>query len=111
MNNRINEVDMVSFVKEKIEGIIKEIGKINLVFPPYKLTKGELVESYHAFASGLARKNLAGYDNLSQKNKKIVELYELASAFREKADEVLKEVKVLKQKNQHGNFLMAASIL
>jgi len=108
MKNCVNGTEMVDSVRKQIKKIIEEVGKVNLVFPPYKLAGEELKESYRAFASGLARKNLAGYDNLTEKNKRIVELYELALAIREIADDVLKEVKAL---NQHKNFLVAASIL
>lgn len=108
MKNCVKDIEAVDFVKKNIKKIIEEIGRVNLVFPPYKLTGEELKENYRAFAAGLARKNLAGYDKMSEKNKRVVELYELALAVREIADEVLRELKAL---NHHKNFVMAASIL
>lgn len=107
MKNCINDTEAVLEVARNSRKIADIIGKVNVVFPSYKTTTEEQKKNYHDFSQAIARKNLAGYDGMSTKNKRIVELYELAAAMYEVAEQTLKEMKAARSKN----FLAAACIL
>ena len=109
MKNCIADIEAVEFALNNIKKITDVVGKINLVFPPYKAAKKILEENYKIFAEALTRKNLAGYDHMSAKNKRIVELYELLAASHEVAKELLREIKAMSCKKK--SFLTAACIL
>mgnify|MGYP001569602036 FL=1 len=109
MKNCITDVEAVEFSLVNIKKIIDVVGKVNLVFPPYKAAKKILEDNYKIFAEALARKNLAGYDHMSAKNRKIVELYELLAASHEAAKELLREIKVISSNKK--SFLKVACIL
>ena len=109
MKNRVEDDVAVKFAIKHIKEIIEMIGKVKLVFPAYKAIEEELRNNYKSFSEALARKNLENYDGMNRKNKKIVELYEVAIMFSEIAEEVLKEIKALNQGKK--SFLVAASIL
>ena len=108
MKNCLEDIEIVEFIKSNIKKIIDVAGKTNIVFPHYKVTKEELKENYRAFSEALARKNLAGYDQLTRKNKIIVMIYELAVALREIEEDFFKEIKIT---NKKSGFLAAACIL
>ena len=108
MKNCLEDIEVVEFIKNNIKKIIDVAGKTNIVFPSYKATKEELKENYRAFAEAMARKNLAGYDQLTRKNKMIVMIYELAVALREIEENFLQEIKTTCKRK---GFLIAASIL
>lgn len=91
-----------------VKNIIDNLGKVNIVFPAYKLAKEELKSSYRLFAEAMARKNLQSYDSLSSRNKRTVELYELVCAVYNVAENLLEEVKTIAKGK---SFLTAACIL
>lgn len=107
MKNSITDVKAVEFVLENIQKITDVVGKTNLVFPAYKATKEELKKNYRSFAEAMARKNLVGYDQMTERNKKITEIYELTVAIQEIAKEFLQEIKNCKKKS----FLATACIV
>jgi len=108
MKKSFEVVEVVEIVKSNIKKIIEVAGKTNIVFPPYKVMAEELKENYKAFAEAMARKNLAGYDQMTKKNKMMIEMYELAVALQKIAEDLLQEIKNTSKKS---NFLIAASIL
>ncbi len=108
MKNCLGDKEVVEFIKSNIKKIIDVAGKTNIVFPPYKAMAEELKENYKSFAEALARKNLAGYDQMTRKNKMVVEMYELAVALQKIAEDFLQEIKTA---NCKKGFLIAASIL
>ena len=109
MKNCVEDVVAVEFALNNIKKIVDVVGKVNLVFPPYKAAKKILEDNYKIFAEALTRKNLAGYDHMSAKNKRMVELYELLAASSEVAKELLREIKAISCKKK--SFLTAACIL
>lgn len=109
MKNCIADVEAVEFSLNNIKKISDIIGKTNLVFPPYKVEKKTLEDNYKVFAEALARKNLAGYDHMPSKNRRMVELYELLAASHEVAKELLREIKVISSNKK--SFLKVACIL
>lgn len=109
MKNCVGELEAVQFSLDNIKKITDIVGKTNLVFPPYKADKQAVKDNYRIFAEALARKNLAGYDHMSVKNRRMVELYELLAASREVAEELLREIKVMNCKKK--SFLKVACIL
>lgn len=109
MKNCVGDVEAVEFALNNIKKITDVVGKINLVFPPYKVAKEVLGDNYRIFAEALARKNLAGYDHMSAKNKRMIELYELLASSREVVEELLREIKAMSCKKK--SFLTAACIL
>src|SRR3989338_2004899 len=108
MKKSFEVVEVVEIVKSNIKKIIEVAGKTNIVFPPYKVMAEELKENYKAFAEAMARKNLAGYDQMTKKNKMMIEMYELAVALQKVAEDLLQEIKTT---SKRSNFLVAASIL
>ena len=108
MKNCLEDIEVVELIKSNIKKIIDVAGKTNIVFPPYKVMVEELKENYKAFAEAMARKNLAGYDQMTKKNKMMIEMYELAVALQKIAEDLLQEIKNTSKKS---NFLIAASIL
>ena len=108
MKKSFEVVEVVEIVKSNIKKIIEVAGKTNIVFPPYKVMAEELKENYKAFAEAMARKNLAGYDQMTKKNKMMIEMYELAVALQKIEEDLLQEIKNTSKKS---NFLIAASIL
>lgn len=108
MKNCIKDMEVVEFVIKNSRKIADIVGKVNVVFPAYKISAEEQKRNYHDFSQAIARKNLTGYDGMSAKNKRIVELYELASALYEVAEQTLKEMKTA---TRNKNFLTAACIL
>ena len=109
MKNCLGENEVVEFVKNNIKKIIDVAGKTNIVFPPYKAIAEELKENYKSFAEALARKNLAGYDQMTRKNKMMIEMYELAVALQKIAEDLLQEIKTTNCKRK--GFLVEACIL
>lgn len=109
MKNCIADIEAVEFSLDNIKKINDVIGKTNLVFPPYKAEKQAVKDNYRIFAEALARKNLAGYDHMLAKNKKMVELYELLAASHEVAKELLREIKLINCNKK--SFLKVACIL
>ena len=109
MENCVKDTEAIDFAIKSAKKIVEIVGKINLVFPAYKLKKEEVKEIYKSFAEAMARKNLIGYDQMTMKNKRVVELYELAIAMLEVAESFLEEAK--KSGCQKKNFLAAACIL
>lgn len=83
----------MEFLRSNIKKIIDVAGRTNIVFPPYKVKEKELKKIYKAFAEAMARKNLVGYDQMSKRNKLILEAYEMAVALLEVAEELLQEIK------------------
>src|SRR3989339_836446 len=108
MKNCLGDKEVAEFIKSNIKKIIDVAGKTNIVFPPYKAIAEELKENYKSFAEALARKNLAGYDQMTKKNKMMIEMYELAVALQKIAEDLLQEIKTT---SKRSNFLVAASIL
>lgn len=106
MNNCIKDIDAVEFAMKNIEKIINVLGKVNFVFPAYK--DEDLKKNYKAFAEAMARKNLIGYDQMTERNKRLTEAYELASAMREIIESLLQEIKIIKHSHGHKKkFSMA----
>lgn len=105
MTDSMDDLVAVEFVVKNISKIVDVFGRVSCVFPPYKLNMEELKTSYRVIAEALARKNLLGYDSLSAKNKKIAEIYEIASALQEIAGGFLKEV-VEMSKNSRSKKLL-----
>lgn len=108
MKNCVKDTEAVEFVVKNARKIADILGKVNVVFPSYKTGAEEQKNNYHEFSQAIARKNLAGYDGMSAKNRRIVELYELAAAMYEVAEQTLKEMKTA---TKSKNFLAAACIL
>ena len=108
MKNCLGDKEVAEFIKSNIKKIIDVAGKTNIVFPPYKAIAEELKENYKSFAEALARKNLTGYDKMTRKNKMMIEMYELAVALQNIAEDLLQEIKTT---SKRSNFLVAASIL
>lgn len=107
MKNRVTDVNAIELVLENVKIIIDIVGKTNLVFPAYKSTKEELKKNYKSFAEAMARKNLVGYDQMTERSKMITEIYELTVAIQEIAKYLLQEIKNCKGKS----FLSAACLL
>lgn len=109
MKNCVKDVEAIELAKNGIKKIIDTVGKVNLVFPAYKVAEEELKKNYRAFAEAIARKNLIKYDEMTQKNRRMVEVYELSAALREIIEELLAEIKTMNCKEK--SFLVAACIL
>ena len=109
MKNCIDDGTAIESALSNIKKTIDSVGKVNLVFPAYKVAKEELKKIYREFAEAMARKNLTKYDEMTQKNRRMVELYELSIASREIAEELLREIKIMTCKKK--GFLAAACIL
>ncbi|MCK6462921.1 MAG: hypothetical protein L6Q29_03850 [Candidatus Pacebacteria bacterium] len=108
MKNCVKDTEAIEFVVKNARKIADIVGKVNVVFPSYKTNKEEQKRNYHDFSQAIARKNLAGYDGMSEKNRRIVELYELALALYEVAEQTLKD---MRSTSKSKNFLAAACIL
>ena len=104
--NTVKDVEAVEYTIKNIMKVVDIIGMVSIVFPPYKLEKNEMKNSYFSIAEALARKNLKGYDGLPSGSKKIVEMYEIASALQSLAEDFLKNT-FEKMKNGHGKKLVA----
>lgn len=108
MKNCVKDVEAVEFVAKNVREIADILGKVNVVFPAYKIGTDEQKKNYNDFSQAIARKNLIGYDGMSAKNRRIVELYELALALYEVAEQTLKD---MRSTSKSKNFLVAACIL
>ena len=104
--NTIKNTEAIEYTIKNIRKIVGTIGMVGVVFPPYKLENKELKDGYVAMSEALARKNLKGYDGLPSGSKKIVEMYEIASALQSLAEDFLKNT-FEKMKNGHGKKLVA----
>lgn len=99
--NCIGDADAISSAIKHVKEIIGDMGKVNLVYPAYKVSKAELKKYYKEFAEALARKILINFDGMNEKNKMMVEIYELSAALSEIAEKVLEIVTV---KDKKKNF-------
>lgn len=103
--NCVEDVEALNFAIKHVKEIIGYMGKINLVYPAYKVSTAESKKYYKEFAEALARKILINFDSMNKKNQMMVEIYELSAALSEIAEKVLEMVKV---NNKKKSFLTAA---